>query len=29
VQPPPQPRAVGAVFAVGIITSDEHPLDKF
>ena len=29
VQPPPKPRAVGAVFAVGIITSDEHPLDKF
>ena len=29
VQPPPQPVAVGAVFAVGIITSDEHPLDKF
>lgn len=29
VQPPPQPRAVEAVFAVGIITSDEHPLDKF
>jgi len=27
VQPPPHP--VGAVFAVGIITSDEHPLDKF
>ena len=29
VQPPPPPVAVGAVFAVGIITSDEHPLDKF
>ena len=29
VQPPPKPVAVGAVFAVGIITSDEHPLDKF
>lgn len=29
VQPPPQPEAVRAVFAVGIITSDEHPLDKF
>ena len=29
VQPPPKPVAVGAVFAVGVITSDEHPLDKF
>ena len=29
VQPPPPPVAVGSVFAVGIITSDEHPLDKF
>ena len=29
VQSPPPPVAVGAVFAVGIITSDEHPLDKF
>ena len=28
VQPPPPPVAVG-VFAVGIINSDEHPLDKF
>ena len=29
VQSPPPPVAVGAVFAVGVITSDEHPLDKF
>ena len=28
VQPPPPPVAVG-VFAVGIINSNEHPLDKF